>query len=499
MLPVLIPLLAAIVLMPFTGRSHVQRGVSLGAGALLLGVAALLNGLTARGEILVLTIGGWRPHVGVVWVTDALSSLMLLFAAIVSCAATAYAPSSLRGPRERRYFYPLQQFMMVGVDGSLVTGDLFNLFVFFEIMLLSSFALLSLGTRPQGHPQVGAYVVVNLVTSALFVGGAGAVYGTAGTMNLAELAVRAREGSLPGAFWAAAALVLVVFMLKTALAPLFVWLPDAYPEGSAAVNGLFAGLLTKVGLYTLYRAVPLLGAASSGLFKALLVIAAVTMLLGVIGALGRKTIRGVLSFHIVSQVGYMIFGLALATPTGLAAGLFHTIHNMLAKTALVFAGGLAEGIGGSDELGKVRGVARSHPWIAAGFLVPALSLAGLPPLSGFWGKLFLAVAGFRAGAYLTTTIALAVGLLTLASMLKIYNAAFWGDVEGQRAPKVGRARGALSATLSLAALTVVLGLLAGPVFAHLERTATALLDSTPYLEAVLGARADSLRRMSHEK
>lgn len=487
MIPVLLPLLTAVLLMPLTGKPRLQRRLSVGSGALLLAASIALCAKTARGAILVLAIGGWNPRVGIVWVADALASLMLLFSALVSVAALAYAPGSLRGARERRYFYPLQQLIMIGVGGSLVTGDLFNLFVFFEIMLLSSFALLQLGTRATGQRHALAYVVTNLVASALLLGGVGAVYGTSGTVNMAELALRVREGALPGVFWGAAALVLLVFMLKTALAPLFFWLPDAYPEASPVVNGLFAGLLTKVGVYTLFRAIPLVG-APGGLRSALLWIAAATMLIGVLGALGRSTIRGILSFHIVSQVGYMIFGLALFTPLAVAAGLFHVIHNMVAKTALVFAGGVAEGIGRSGQVGAVRGLARTHPWLAAGFFVPAMSLAGLPPLSGFWGKLFLAAGGFRERAFFVTAISLVVGLLTLASMLKIWTATFWGEPRGQRVPRLGRHRGMMGATLALGAWTVVLGLSAGPLFAHIERTAVELLEVTPYVTAVLGQR-----------
>ncbi|AUX42061.1 cation:proton antiporter [Sorangium cellulosum] len=488
-IPVLLPLFTAVLLALISGRPRLERWLSLASSILLCATALVITARTTRGAILVLAIGSWSPRVGIVWVTDSLAALMLLFAAIVAVAALAYAPGSLRGARERRYFYPLQQLMMAGVNGSLVTGDLFNLFVFFELMLLSSFALLALGTRAAGFQHTLAYVVMNLVASALLLGGVGAVYGTAGTVNMAELAVRVREGDLPVAFWGAEALVIVVFMVKAALAPVFFWLPDAYPEASVVVNGLFAGLLTKVGVYTLFRSVPLLCAAGpGGLRPALLVIAAATMIIGVVGALGRSTIRGVLSFHIVSQVGYMIFGLALFTPLAVAAGLFHTIHNMVAKTALIFAGGIAERIGRSGKLFHVRGLARTHPFVAAGFFVPAMSLAGLPPLSGFWGKLLLVVAGFRAGAFLVTTVSLVVGLLTLASMLKIWSAVFWGEPIGQRMPRVGRDRGMVSATLGLGALTVLLGVAVAPIFAHLERTAATLLEVTPYVDAVLGQR-----------
>ena len=495
------PLLAAVLLLALTGQPRAQRALSLGAAAFTLLIAALILAATRRGEILVVELGGWSPQVGIVWVADALAALMLFAASVVSGAALLYSSGVQllqrshthssgvqRGPREARYFYPLVQLMMVGVNGSLLTGDLFNLFVFFEVMLLASFALLALGARPGGARPAIAYVVVNLVASALFLGGVGAIYGATGTVNLALLAAHLRAASPPDVFWPAAALVLVVFMLKAALAPLFLWLPDAYPEASPAENGLFAGLLTKVGIYTLFRVVPLMGAAApEGLRSALLVIAGATMLIGVVGALGRSTIRGILSFHIVSQVGYMIFGLALLSPLALAAGLFHTAHNMIAKTALILAGGIAESVGGSGKLGEVRGLSRSHPWVAVAFLVPALSLSGLPPLSGFWGKLWLVIAGVRGGAYVVAGLSLAVGLLTLASMLKIYSATFWGEVAGQRAPAAGHDRSALGATLSLGAVTILLGLLVGPVFAHLERTAAALLRVTPYVEAVLGS------------
>jgi len=423
-------------------------------------------------------------------VADAFASSMLLFTAFVSCGAQLYAPGSLRGGRERRWFFPLHQFLLVGTDGSLLTGDLFNLFVFFEVMLLSSFTLITLGGRARELRAGVPYVVVNLVGSALFLVGVGAVYGTAGTVNMAELSVRVAGHGMPHVFWAALALVLVVFMVKTALFPVFAWLPDSYPNAPAVVNGLFAGLLTKVGVYTLFRVVPLLAGASPWRIQgALVALSALTMLVGVVGALGRSTIRGILSFHIVSQVGYMIFGLALFTPLGLAAGLFHTMHNMLAKTALVFAGGIVERIGGSDKLNAVRGLATTHPWLAAGFFVSAMSLAGMPPLSGFWGKWFLAAGGVREGAFIATGISLFVGLLTLASMLKIWNAAFWGKPadHDETWPLTRRQSLMSAAVLALSTATVVMGLFAAPIFAYLSRVAEALLLVTPYIDAVRAA------------
>jgi multicomponent Na+:H+ antiporter subunit D len=487
-IPIALPLITASLLLPFTGRARAQRAVSLASGVLLFASAALTVSETARGDILVLLLGAWSPDVGIVWVADGLSAVMLLASATVSLASLIYASGSLRVASARRYFYPLHQLLLVGVDGSLLTGDFFNLFVFFEIMLLSSFALMAPGRRAAGLRAVFPYVLVSLVASALFLISVGAIYGAAGTVNMAELSVRVASGGLPVHFNAAAALLLVVLVVKTGLFPVFMWLPDSYPAAPIVVNGLFAGLLTKVGVYALFRAVPLVGGPAPGrIHAALVVLASITMLVGVLGALGRDSIRGVLSFHIVSQVGYMIFGLGVFTPIAVAAGLFHAIHNMIAKTALIFAGGIAERAGGTGALYRARGLARPYPWVAAGFFVSAISLSGLPPFSGFWGKWFLVIAGFQAGAFAATAISLLVGLLTLASMLKLWNAIFWGEPEGLRNPAIGRDPALVSATLWLSALTVVAGVLAAPIFAHLERVAAQIIEVAPYVDAVRGA------------
>jgi multicomponent Na+:H+ antiporter subunit D len=449
--PVLLPLLTAIFLLPFRARPEVERVVSIASGIALLGLAAALIILTLGGEILVLRLGGWPHTVGIVLVADRLSVVMLTLTAITSLAMLFYARDGMRGAAETRYFHILHQLLLAGINGAFLTGDFFNLFVFFEVMLLASFALISLGARARQLNQSFPYVLINLVASAIFLAGVGALYGTAGTVNMAEVARLVAEGPMPGAFWAAAALILVVFAIKAALIPVFFWLPDAYPEASLPVSAFFAGILTKVGVYTLFRAVPLLTGSEPGIFHAVLVfIAAATMLIGVLGALGRNTIREILSFHIISQVGYMVFGLALYTPLAVAAGLFYIVHHIIVKTALFLAGGITERVGGSGRLGAVSGIARTHPWIAVGFFIPAMALAGLPPFSGFWGKLFLIVAGFDVRAFAATTIAILVSLLTLASMLKIWTATFWGETKGQVAPALGRSRGMVGATLGLA-------------------------------------------------
>jgi multicomponent Na+:H+ antiporter subunit D len=485
--PILLPLLTAILLIPLTGRPELQRRVAIASGAALLALVLWLAVRATAGEILVLPLGNWHPTVGIVWVVDALSAVMLVLTAITSLATLVYAPGGLRHGRESPFFHPLHQFVLVGVNGAFITGDFFNLFVFFEVMLLASFAMISLGARPEQLNRTFPYVLVNLVASALFLAGVGGLYGTAGSVNMAEVARRAATGELPPTFWAAAILVLVVFAIKTALVPLFFWLPDSYPEAPLPSAAFFAGILTKVGVYTLFRSVPLLTGREPDAFHAvLLFIAAATMLIGVLGALGRSTIREILSFHIVSQVGYMIFGLALYTPLAVAAGIFYVVHHIIVKSALFLAGGIAERVGGSGRLGAVSGMAATHPWVAAAFFVPAMALAGLPPFSGFWGKFLLIIAGFEAGAYASTGVAIIVSLLTLASMLKIWTATFWGAPKVEAVPRLPYARSMVGATAALAGLSVVIGLLAAPLFDLSERAAAQLLEVTPYVDAVLG-------------
>lgn len=487
-LPVLIPLVTALLVLALGRWPRVRFGVALASQVVLVGVVGLLAYHAAwRGEILTLSMGGWNPRVGIVWVADGLSSIMTVLGAIVGLAVLLYSPNGLKAPREVPYFLVLHQVMIASVEGCFLTGDLFNLFVFFEVMLTTSYVHITIGARSRQLKKTFPYVVINFIGGLLFLAGVGIVYGTSGTVNLASLSRLIAQEELPPQFWGGIGLVLTVFALKTGLVPLYFWLPESYPESPIPNSAMLAGLLTKVGVYTLYRVVPLvLTEADEEFFRLLAGISAATMVLGVLGALGRNRIRQILAFHIISQVGYMTFGLALFSPAGLAAGLFYVVHHIVVKSGLFLAGGMVERVGGSDRLKDVRGMASTHPWAAAGFFVPAMALAGMPPLSGFWGKLFLAIAGFRQGYWITTATAIVVSLLTLASMLKIWRASYWGKPEGQRRPELGDDPGMLSGVLGLAALSLLIGLCVVPLMLCCGQVAEQLLSVTPYIDAVLG-------------
>ena len=493
-LPVVVPLVGAALSLIFRGRAF-QRGIALAAAALLLAAnLGILAAVVCQG-VLCVQVGNWPAPLGITLVADRFSAIMLAVAGIVALAGTVYALGTLDGRRERFGAYPMLQLLWMGVCGAFLAGDLFNLFVWFEVMLIASYVLMVLGGE-RGQLEGGLkYLGVNLVASALFLSGVGIVYGMAGTLQMAHLAVRLPAAGPPGLLTAAAMLFLAAFGIKAAVFPFFFWLPASYHTPPAAVSAVLAGLLTKVGVYALVRTFTLLAVQDVGYtHNLILMVAALTMITGVLGALAQHEFRRVLSFHIISQIGYMILGLGLFSPLALAGAIFYIVHHILVKTCLFFASGLVWRLRGSYELDRLGGLYSTHPGLCAVFAVPALSLAGLPPLSGFFAKLFLVQASLGAGQYVLALVALGVSLLTLFSMNKIWALAFWqpGGSELPGAPVAPRRAGqwllAAAPAVLFAGLSIALGLAAGPFLELCRQAASQLLDPKEYIAAVLGSR-----------
>ncbi|HVL69978.1 MAG TPA: Na+/H+ antiporter subunit D [Vicinamibacterales bacterium] len=488
-LPVVIPLLTAILLLLAWRQRRVQRILSaLSAGAVLVCGLLIVRTVTRDGVVAV-QLGDWPAPFGVTFVADMFSALMIAVTGLIGVTVAVYSAMTIDANRERYGYHPLVQMLLTGVCGAFLTGDLFNLYVWFEVMLMASFVLLALGG---GRAQIeGAvkYVALNLIASALFLAAAGVLYGLSGTLNMADLSERLAASDRPGLVTAASMLLLVAFGIKAAAFPFFFWLPASYHTPPAAVSALFAGLLTKVGVYALIRVFTLIFVADVAYTHGLvLVIAALTMITGVLGAWTQREFRRVLSFHIVSQIGYMLMGLGLFTRLALAGSVFYILHHIVVKTNLFLVAGAVQRLQGSGELARLGGLYASRPFLAALFLVPALSLAGIPPLSGFFAKLSLIQAGLETEAYLMVAIALAVGLLTLLSMTKIWHEAFWKAApEGADEPR-RNIRGLLLPIGTLAAVTIVIGLAAGHLFALATVAADQLMDRETYVSTVLGGR-----------
>jgi len=488
---VIVPLLGASLAVLTAPWRWAQRVISLIALTINVVVSVVLLVDVDDGEMLVMQAGGWKVPLGITLVVDRLSAVMLVVSSLMLLSVLVYAIG--QGAEESRYasFNPVYLVLAAGVSASFVTGDLFNLFVAFEMMLVASYVLLNLGGRP-GQVRSGmSYVVISLVASTFFITALALIYAATGTVNMAELSQRIPELS-DGVRTGFSLLLILVFGIKAGLFPLFFWLPDSYPTAPGAITAVFAGLLTKVGVYAIIRSQTLLFPPEAQQGSFLLVLAGFTMVIGVLGALAQDDLRRMLSFHIVSHIGYMIFGLALFTLAGIAGAVFYVVHHIVVKTALFLVAGLVERRAGSDRLSRIGGLVRSAPMIAVLFALPALSIAGLPPFSGFVGKFALVGSGIESDEWAIVAVSLIVSLLTMYVMVRIWSGVFWGEPEDpaiaswiasdeSRVPHL-----MTGAATAVVGLSVALMIFAGPLYDYSKRTAEDLLAPDSYVEAVIG-------------
>ncbi|MBX0327473.1 short chain dehydrogenase [Oscillochloris sp. ZM17-4] len=487
-LPFIVPIFGAALAVLLGQRRPLARAAVLASVLFNVGYGGWLLWLVISGGRLVAQASGWPAPFGISLVADALGATMLLVAALLMLGTLLYGRASTGPIYDSPFYEPLLLLLLLGVSGAFLTGDLFNLYVWFEVLLMASFGLITLGgTRAQ---LVGGlkYVVLNLFGSTAFLIGCGLIYGLAGTLNMAHLGERMAALRQPGLSTAIAGLFLFAFGSKAAIAPLFFWLPDSYHTPPPAVTAIFSGLMTKVGVYALYRVFGIVLPGELALIAPLiLALAGVTMVVGVIGAMAQMNIRRILSFHIVSQIGYSIMGLGLASAAGLAAGLLFTTHVMIVKAALFFLGGAVEQVAGTGDLKKLGGMARREPALATFWFLGILSLAGIPPMSGFFGKLALLQAGVAQGQLLITGVAAGVSLLTFFSMLKIWNEVFWKKSyeDMSKLPRVPL--GLLLPGALLVLLSLAIGVGAGPISALSAQAGAQALDLSGYAQAVCGA------------
>ena len=469
-------------------RSHpLGRDIAVLAG---LGSAALASHImlvdVARDGTHTVAVGGWAPELGIVLVADLFAALILPVALTIIFVVEIFAIGQRRTvwAASPELSGPLLCVLTSGVSLAFLTGDLFTLFVAFELILVSSYVLL---THQGNRSQVSSgmtYVVMNLLASTLFLFGVAFVYTATGTVNMALLAERIPQLDT-GVRLGIGAWFLVVFGTKAAVFPLFSWLPDSYPTAPTTITAVFAGLLTKVGIYSMIRFHNLMGMEDLG--PIMLLVAALTMVVGVLGALAQSDVKRILSFHVISQIGYMFMGLSLFTVAGTAGAILFLIHHMPVKAVLFLVGGLIENHEGSSSLDRSGGLAGREPLVAVMFAIPALSLAGIPPFSGFVAKLAVVSAAVDQGGAVVVVAALVAGGLTLQSMAKIWNEVFWGRrADGPRpspAPRRGR-RTMHAATALAVAGTLMVALFAGTLLDLSTDAAESLRNPASYIAAV---------------
>ncbi len=487
-LPILLSLAGVISTLLAWHRLRLQKILAvLVSGLLLLGNIGLLI-VVFRDGIQTYQIGNWIAPYGISLVIDVFSAAMLVMVGLIGLMVTIYSLAAIDPKRTAFGFYPLMFVLLMGVCGAFSTGDIFNLYVWFEVMLMASFVLMALGGERRQIEGSVKYIILNLMASALFLSSTAILYGLTGTLNLADVALQIQRIQPAKIVNTLALLFLVAFGIKSAIFPLFFWLPASYHTPPVAVTTLFSGLLTKVGVYATVRVFTLLFTREPGFLHPLLLwVAGLTMVTGVLGAAAQYDFRRLLSFHIISQIGYLIMGLGLFNRISLAAMLYFMVHVIVAKSALFMISGLVNSTEGTYNLKKLGGLYHARPGLAVLFLLPALSLAGLPPLSGFFSKLVLVQGGLQEGRYGIVAVSLGVSLLTLFSMTKIWVEVFWKPApQGSRPQPEGRYSWALLApALVLAVLTVMFGLFAGQLYAVAEQAAVQLLNPHLYIEAVL--------------
>jgi multicomponent Na+:H+ antiporter subunit D len=488
-MPVILPAVAGVVGL-FWWRCGTARRVAYAlVGLAQLALALVLVDSARTHGPAVLGVGGWAAPFGIAIIVDRLSAIMLTLGAITALASMLYGFAQQPVRLEHPLRLPLVQFLVAGISLSFATADLFNLFVAFEVMLIASYALLTLEADDRDVKHALPYLTVNLVGGALFLGAAGLAYGLFGTLNFAGIAARASEMSGDPRVMAWAVLLLTVFAIKAGVFPLYYWLPNAYPILPAPIAALYSGMLTKVGVYVLLRACgTLLPHDLTGLHAALAWLAGLTMILGVLGAVSRNFIRGILSFHILSQIGFMVLAIGFFTEYAVAAAVFYIVHHIIVKSSLFMAGGVVGVLNRSDDLDRSANLWRTMPVVGLLFLLPALSLAGLPPLSGFWGKYMIVVEGVRQGHWVLVVLSLVASVLTLFSMLKIWNTSFWAEDPSVPVRRDDtRWRGMAAVTGGMVVLSLVIGLGAAPFMDLAFETAREVLDQEGYVRLVLGA------------
>jgi len=493
-LPLLLPLLSAVLCIGFWKQVAIHRWIYLtGASLMLVASIALMIEVNTYG-IITIQAGNWQAPVGITFVADYFSAVMVLMTSVLCFVLFFYAKDNLDAQRQSFGFYPMALFLVFGVTGSFLTGDVFNLYVWFEVMLMASFVLLSLGGQKAQLEGAIKYVALNFIASAIFLAGLGILYGTAGTLNMADLAVKLPLVANQGLVMLAAVFFLICFGIKAAMFPLYFWLPASYHTPPIVITALIAGLLTKVGVYALIRFFTLIFTTDTAFIQSVLLYAAIaTMVLGVLGAIVQNEYRKLLSFHIISQIGYMILGLALYTPLAIAGALYFMLHNMLVKTTLFLLAGVSNIISGSYKLKHLGSVYKKYPLVAVLFATAAFSLVGIPPLSGFWGKYMLTKAAISSGNYAAVIAITAVSLLTLFSMTKIWSEAYLKDAPERRVSKydstkslVANNKGVFTSIVLLTIMVLLIGFVPGSLVAWCTDAADQLFDRQLYIRTVLG-------------
>ena len=483
--PMVLPIIAGVLLLFFRSNPAIQRW-----GSILMMIAVFFVSLWILEEvrtqgILRLDFGEWAPPFGITFVADAFAMLLVTTSSLVSILCLVYAAFARDEKRERFFLYPFLLLLVAGVNGSFLTGDLFNLFVCFEVMLLASYVLMTLGGEKKQLVEGIKYILINILSSWLFLLGMAYLYGTLGTLNMAHLSVRIAEANQPPLLTTISILFLVVFSLKAGLV-LYFWLPGSYGALPTAVSALFAALLTKVGVYALFRFFTLLFYHEPSITHTLIgFMAIVTMIGGSLGAIAYMDLRKIAAYNVVIAIGFILVGLASYNIEGIQGSIYYLLHDILVKGLLFLLVGTVIYVTGKKRINEASGLITNYPLFGWIFFIAILSLGGIPPFSGFAGKLLIGQGAVSAGEHLLVTVAFLSSLFVLYSLLRIFLHMFWGETSIRTKDQIHLPKGLLAPLLILAVLTTGLGLGMGIISPYVSEAANVLMNPHLYIEGAL--------------
>jgi multicomponent Na+:H+ antiporter subunit D len=486
-MPMVIPLLTGILLVFLRSRVKIQQLFSIVSILATIIVSIYILNLIQADGILRLDFGGWMPPFGISFVADSFSMLLVLTTGIVTGVLLIYAFSSIGRAHENMFFYPFVFFLIAGVNGSFLTGDLFNLFVCFEVMLLSSYVLITLGGRKVQLVESIKYISINVLSSWFFLVGIAYLYGTVGTLNMAHLSVRIAEVGQGPLLTVISIIFLIVFSLKSGLL-LYFWLPGSYSAPPTVVAALFGALLTKVGIYAMFRVFTLIFYHEPGVTHLLIgIMAAITMIGGSIGAIAYNDIRKIVSYNVVIAVGFILVGLAASTEVAIQGSIYYLIHDMIIKALLFLIAGTMIYLTGTARIENMSGLIRNYPLLGWLFFITMLSLAGIPPLSGFIGKVYVGQGAIEAGAFILLAIGFLSSIFVLYSLLRIFLNCFWGETIINEDDDVPLKKGMLIPLVLFGILTLALGICAEGLAPYVSDAARTLTNPDIYIDAVLNS------------
>ncbi|WP_373892878.1 Na+/H+ antiporter subunit D [Virgibacillus natechei] len=485
-LPIIIPLIAAIILIFFNSKVTISRGLTKLFSLISLGVSGYIFWYVVKNGSIILETGEWAAPYGIILVVDTLAAVLVLTTNIITTACAFYAPHAGLGDKERFYFYPFFFFLITGVSGAFITGDLFNLFVFFEVLLMASYALIVLGGGKVQLRESLKYLLINLFSSMLFVTAIAFLYGVVGTVNLAHIAERVQEVEQQGILTTVGILLFFVFATKAALFPLYYWLPKSYIVPNPVISALFGALLTKVGVYSILRVFSLIFVHKIDLTHDVFIwIAGLSMIFGIIGALSTNNIKLIVAYNIIPAIGFILMGIGVFNADGLSGSIYYLVHDMIIKTVLFLLMGVIAYVAGTSDLRKMSGLIHYYPLLGWLLFIAAFVLAGIPPFSGFIGKLLLLRGAFASGEIVIAIITLATSLLILYSIMKIFIKGFWGDKDESPKLDIKPTRGLVTPIAVLLAISVMLGIGAEFFYPIVDSIAANLIDPQIYIDSVL--------------